>query len=367
MVEKLKFYVVTALLLMMGQAARTAFPADSIPSSDTSNLITFTLFPELDPFQSDIPIHISLKFDMKRFIREKNKEKYHDAQLRFTRFDGTLVEKDIRMRSRGEFRKSHCYFPPVKLNFKKTAFEETSMNDVKTLKLVTHCKGSETYQQYIMKEYLVYRMFNILTENSYRVRLFEIEYIDSEEKKKPFHKYGFVIESNDHLAGRINAVRINREGIPTWLTESYQTNLMTLFQYMIGNTDWAIAKLHNIRLFKVLDTHIVSPIAIPYDFDYCGMVNTHYAVPTEELGIKTVRTRVYRGYCLDSNEEYRQYVGIFLDRKQEIYSLVENFELLDSRNKKEMLQYLDEYYEIIEDTNQTRHWIISRCRTVPKR
>lgn len=367
MPERLKNYAAAALLLVMGSAVVKASGTDSIPAPDTTNLITFTLFPEFDPFQSDTPIHISLEFDMKQFIRTKNKEEYHDARLRFTRFDGTPVEKKIRIRARGDFRKSHCYFPPVKLNFKKTEFNEEFMNEIKSLKLVTHCKGGETYQQYLLKEYLVYRMFNALTENSYRVRLFEIEYIDSQGKKKPFSKYGFIIESNDHLAWRINAIRITREGIATWYTEPFQTNLMTLFQYMIGNTDWAIAKLHNIRLFKLRDSIVPNPTAIPYDFDYCGMVNAHYAIPTEELGIETVRTRVYRGYCLDSDEEYEKYIRIFLEKKQEMYSLVENFALLDSRNKKEMLEYLDEFYKIIEDANHTRLRIISHCRTIPRR
>jgi hypothetical protein len=340
---------------------------DSISEPDTSNLITFTLFPESDPFHTDEHMHITLKFDMRKFIREKHKEKYHDAILGIEEDDGGIFEDSIRIIARGEFRKNHCYFPPIKLNVKKSEFEEVYMNDIKTVKLVTYCKNSDTYQQYIFKEFLVYRMFNILTNNSYRVRLIEIEYIDSKAKKPSLSKYGFIIESNNHLAKRIEAVRIEREGITTWQTEQYQTNLVVLFQFMIGNSDWAINNQHNIRLFKSLDYNILAPMVIPYDFDYCGMVNTFYAIPPEELGIESVRERVYRGYCMRSDAEYQKYIGIFLEHKEELYSLVRNFSLLDESQRKEMLDYLDEYYDIIENPVRVKREIIDACQEMPTR
>ena len=362
----LKSYLIPLILSWIVTDSCHAFISDTIPLSDTSNLVDFTFFPEFDPFQSDEPFHISLEFNMKEFIREKYKGEFHEAVIRFTPDNGEPVESKIRIRARGEFRREHCIFPPVKLNFRKSGITEEYMNDIKSLKLVTHCKNTEEYQQYILKEFLVYRMFNILTENSYRVRLFEVEYIDSENKMKSVSKYGFIIESKKHLAGRINAILIDREGIATWLTEPYQTNLVTLFQFMIGNTDWAIAKLHNIRLFKPEEFSVISPLAIPYDFDYCGMVNAYYAIPDERLGIKSVRERVYRGYCLDSEEEYLEYNRIMLAHKKELYALVENFKQLNSKHRKEMLKYLDDFFVIIEDLRQTRRLIISRCREVPQ-
>jgi hypothetical protein len=363
----LKSFTVISSLLWTVHVTGRALPADTIPETDTSNLIIFTLFPDQDPFQSDESIRIGLEFNMKKFIKEKNKGEKHEAILRYTNADGSLVEQEIQISSRGNFRKNHCYFPPVKLNFKNTEIEDEYMNDIKSLKLVTHCKGGETYQQYILKEYLVYRMFNILTDNSYRVRLIEIEYVDSQQKKKPFSRYGFIVESNDHLASRIDAVRIEMEGIPTWLTDTYQVNLMTMFQYMIGNLDWAIANLHNIRLFKEKDLQKPKPLAIPYDFDYCGMVNTYYAVPPEGQNIKSVRERVYRGYCLNSEEEYQVYFNVFLEQRNAIYLLVRNCSLLEKRHRDEMLNYLDEFYQIIENPVLMRRQIINNCRVMPSR
>ena len=44
------------------------------------------------------------------------------------------------------------------------------------------------------------------------------------------------------------------------------------FEYMIGNTDWSVEYLQNIKLATV-DSNS-APITIPYDFDHAGIVNT---------------------------------------------------------------------------------------------
>ena len=302
---------------------------DSDKGHDSTYLVDFTLFPKTDPFESDKIIRITLKFDMKRFFRTKYKGEYQKAQLTLHNPDSSIVEKEIRVRARGITRRSICHFPPIKLNFKETAFENDTLNDINSLKLVTHCKNSDLYEQYLLKEYLVYRMYNLVTDSSYRVKLLHIDYIDSEDKMKPLTKYGFIIESNDHLAERLQGTRIDKEGINTWDTDRYLTSLLDIFQYMIGNTDWSIPPLHNVRLVKpsVLNSSI---LAIPYDFDYSGMVNTVYAVPDENLGTETVRTRVYRGYCLPSDDHYQRLFKVFKENKQAMFSLVEDFELLDN-------------------------------------
>ncbi len=342
-----------------------ASQADTTLQQDTSDLIIYTLFPKADPFQSSELIRIDLEFNMRKFLREKYEDKYHPALLRYTRIDDSVVEKSIRIQARGEFRRKHCNFPPIKLSFKKTEFEEEYMNDITSLKLVTHCKASEVYQQYILKEYLVYRMFNILTDNSYRVRLFEVEYKDSENRMKSELKYGFLIESHGHLAKRLDVKRLERRGIPAWMTDPYQANLMAFFQYMIGNPDWAVASLHNIRLYQSGDDEVPNPISIPYDFDYCGMVNAYYAIPDERLEIESVKERVYKGFCLESDKDYEEYARIFIEHKTALFSVIENFELLDKKHKKEMLKYLDEFFGIIEHPQSLQNEIIQSCTIVP--
>ena len=338
---------------------------DDDSNLDSTYLVNFSVFPRTDPFASDDIIKMSLEFDMKRFIKTKFKEEYQKALLTVQNPDSSSVKSEIRIRSRGVTRKSICHLPPIKLNFKKTISENDSLDDINSLKLVTHCKNSALYEQYLLKEFLTYKMYNFVTDSSFRVKLLQIDYIDSEEKVKPVTKYGFIIESNDRMAERLDAVRIERSGVNTWDTDLYHTSLTALFQFMIGNTDWAIPVPHNFKLVKpaFINSRI---LAIPYDFDYSGMVNTVYAVPDENLGIETVRTRVYRGYCLPSEGHYQRLFEVFIKNKKSMFSLVEDFGYLDNRSRKEMLEYLEEFYEIIEDPRKAKSIIIDQCRPLPR-
>ena len=147
---------------------------------------------------------------------------------------------------------------------------------------------------------------------------------------------------------------------------------MSIFQFMIGNNDWAIPDRHNVRLIMPIQNQsdkleIKKPIAVPYDFDYSGMVNAHYAAPAPILEIATVRTRLYMGFCLPSEEEYQEYFRKFIDVKEDMYALVRNFALLDSNHRNEMIDYLDSFYEIIGDPRLARRNIINYCTPVPVR
>jgi hypothetical protein len=363
-----KYYLFSGIfiLLLLMTTGMIRAQADSPGGNDSTILIDFTLFPNADPFQSDSIIKISLKFDIKEFVRTKHKGEYQKAQFTLYHLDSIMVDEEIRIRARGIARRSHCYLPPIKLNFKETEFDNDTLTDISSLKLVTHCKNSKMYDQYLFKEFLVYRMYNLLTDSSFRVKLLDIDYIDSKDKMKPLTKYGFIIESNDHLANRLQGVRINTQGINTWDTDRYLTGLLDVFQYMIGHTDWAIPVLHNIRLIKP-SVPYSGILAIPYDFDYSGMVNTIYSIPDENLGTESVRTRVYRGYCLPSEDHYNRIFKVFLNKKQEMFSLVEDFELLDKKSREEMLSYLEEFYTIIETPRMASREIIEVCRPIPKK
>jgi len=362
-----RFYTYAGILILLLMLTPEVVRAQQTSTSghDSTYLIDFTLFPRKDPLLTDNIIRISLRFDMKKFVKTKHKEEYQKAELSIHNLDSSIIEKEIRLRARGITRKSICYFPPIKLNFKETAFENDTLNDINSLKLVTHCKNSDLYEQYLLKEFLVYRMYNLLTDSSFRVKLVHIDYIDSEDKMKPLTKYGFIIESNDHLAERLHGIRMNKKGVNTWDTDRSLIGLLDVFQYMIGNTDWSIPPLHNIRLIKP-SVPYSNILAIPYDFDYSGMVNTVYAIPDENLAIETVRTRVYRGYCLPSEDHYLQLFKVFLENKQSMFSLVEDFELLDKKSRKEMLEYLEEFYTIIENPRMAKQNILDHCRQIPR-
>jgi len=96
--------------------------------------------------------------------------------------------------------------------------------------------------------------------------------------------------------------------------------LVYIFQFLMGNTDWSIPAGHNIKMIKSKKPLDQLPYVIPYDFDNAGIVNANYAAPDETLPIKSVRERLYRGFCLD-DEVIECAVNQFIQAKDKIYSL----------------------------------------------
>ena len=131
------------LLLITSHARAQIIPTPD--PSDTSGVLQLTLFPEEDPFLVSEPLHVSLEFDMKKLIREKFKNQYQDAIFRYQDENGDTLIHELQIKARGEFRKTHCRFPPIKLNFRKSGAGDDYFNDVNKLKLVTHCQKSGAY------------------------------------------------------------------------------------------------------------------------------------------------------------------------------------------------------------------------------
>ena len=68
---------------------------------------------------------------------------------------------------------------------------------------------------------------------------------------------------------------------------------------MIGNTDWTVPVFHNNVLIISQGNlqGLGSGIAVPYDFDYSGLVDANYAVPSDQLNLPSVLDRRYLGIC----------------------------------------------------------------------
>ncbi len=274
--------------------------------------------------------------------------------------DSTAVDEQIVIETRGHFRKEYCYLPPLKLTF--NIKDAAVLAPLKSLKLVSACKLSSRHNQYILKEYLIYRIYNLLTEKSFRVRLLDLEYLDSSGKKKPVKEYAFFIEDVKEMAKRNNAKEWT-DGRPH--TESVNRELMTLtavFEYMIGNTDWSVPVRHNIKTIRSRADTTERPFAVPYDFDYSGLVNTEYAIPDEMLNTSSVLERVYRGFPR-TMEELNEVLELFKKQKENIYSLINNFNLLTPANKKSMIEYLESFYSLLKKPKDVKYIFIDNART----
>lgn len=310
----------------------------------------------LEFFNSDEILEITLETDFKNLIKEKREGKFQPADL-------IIKDKSyaIRVKTRGHYRLENCGFPPISLNFSKTEFAGNSNEKLTKLKLVNACRMQNTYVQYVLREYLIYRAFSLMTDKSFKVRLLKIEYVDTSEKMKTVTQYGFVLEEQKMMAERYDGMIIKRKGLKDQVCNMDQMIMLSIFQFMIGNTDWQVANLQNIRLMKSKDVSDPEPYPIPYDFDYTGMVNASYAIPAEVLGIESVRQRLYWGKCYPQ-EDLVVAINRFYENKDAIYQLYQNFSLFDKGSFKSSINYLDSFYKIIENEKKWQHYFIDKCR-----
>lgn len=310
-------------------------------------------------FKDDQLITVDLSTDLKKLVSEKKLNSYQPAKVTFRFADSTVISESITLSARGEFRRKHCFFPTMRLDFKNQA--SSGLASLKKLKLVCGCEKGAQYERLVLKEFLVYKIYNLLTDMSFRVRLLRINYEDTKGKIKSYSQYGFFIEDVDDMAKRNKCYEVQRKAFDTEKTDRQQMTLVAIFQYMIGNTDWAVPNYHNIKLMRPVTDSFSFPYVIPYDFDFCGLVDAGYATPDEGLGTSSVKERVYRGFPR-SMEELQTILSIFREKKEDIKKLVMNFELLSSSYRNELMKYLDEFYVLIARKNLVEETFIDNAR-----
>ena len=312
-------------------------------------------------FSSHEMLQITLRGDLKTIIDDIGEERQeHPATLQYIQSSDT-VTLDVKISTRGNFRRKaeNCTFPPLRINFKKKQVKGTLFEEINKIKLVTQCRRSSAdYEQYVLEEYLIYRVFNIITDTSFRVRPALITYIDEGRKNKTWHCYSFFIEPDGGLENRLQLTESKKQYLMQDSTQLHYVSRLAIFEYLIGNADWAVTTLHNIKLFAA-DT-AQPPYAIPYDFDWAGVISAEYATPQPRFDIEKVSDRLFRGQCR-TMEEYKANFAFFKSKKSEIYALYENFEPLRNRRRKETLNYYDKFYKIIENDAMIRIEFIDRC------
>lgn len=271
-------------------------------------------------------------------------------------------ELDVKIRKRGKFRceKSNCANPPLMIDFKKKKARKTVFNHQDKLKLVMPCRpGSKQYNECLYKEYLVYKLLNIITPMSLEVRFANLRLINTGGKHDTVVMPAFFVEDDDAMAVRNEGEIWKATGISASETNREHTTLIDLFQYMIGNTDWSATEPHNIELLST--GPFQPPYTVPYDFDWCGLVSAPYAFPDPKLQLANVRQRIYLGSCR-SDEEWKAAFWKFRDKKEEMTGTIEHFPLLSQQSKKKMLRYLDDFWELVDDPPSGISTLNRMCR-----
>lgn len=329
-------------------------------TADSLYAITDTLDQDFGLFTNTDVLNLALWFDITAYTRKKPKEEYMDAIMTYYRNDHDSINKAIRLKSRGAFRNGYCEFPPLAFNFKKTEFDLDDLRKLEKVKVVTHCRSGN--ESYLFREYLLYKLYNALTENSFRVRLLSITYHNTFKEKKPIQTYAFFIEPVYLLAERLDASPVESVTLTQQNILPEMIDRCAIFNFMIGNTDWSVPGQHNC---KVLAMHKTDQpelgMIVPYDFDYSGMVNADYAVPAEVLGIESVRERIYMGRCR-TQEEFLKALEEFTEKKDDFYRIIQEFDLIDERSKKDMIRYLDEFYGKFDNRNTIVYELLHGCK-----
>lgn len=347
-------------LQLAGQQAHYDF--DSLlkhnPPLETMVSLVFDTFRIFGPEE---PLEFTVSTDIRALTKNKFKEEYQEAHVIYQLWDTISISREIQIKPRGVLRLKICNNPPLRVNVRNTNKVFQLLDDLDKLKMVVPCKGTSAYQDYIFSEYLAYKLYNIITDNSFKVRLIKVNYYDTGGKVKAGNAYTFIIESHETLANRLESIPINIDRIGDKDIDPEQAAILYLFQYMVGNTDWTIHGLHNIKLLKTMDVSRPSPLPVAYDFDFAGLVNAHYAAPGEQLDIKTVTERAYMGYCLPDEIMNRTF-DLFIQKESQVMNTVHHFDLMSDDLKQRSLNYLREFYDIIKDPERREHRILTKCR-----
>lgn len=308
-------------------------------------------------FEKERLLELELRADFEQLIEQKDDPDYQPGTIIFHNEDQRYTRMRIRLKARGNSRREACNFPPIKLDFTNPETKLEPLKVLDELKLVTHCREGDAFEQYLFREYLTYRLYNLLSPLSFRVRLVRITYADPDGANGRTH-YGFLIEEEDLLARRNGGKEVDVEKVKPGEVDQEQLSLVSVFQFMIANLDWSVTGLHNLKL--VQREGALYPV--PYDFDFAGIVGALYGSgePAPDMPQAPVN-RIYQGYCLPRSS-FESVLDRFRARREEMFDEVGQFNLLTQNARTEMAGLIRSFFRIIDSPGQVETYFIRNCR-----
>jgi hypothetical protein len=317
-----------------------------VPSTVLSNDIPEALFTDTSLLRMELRGNVRAVMDDRGDVPV-----FHPLTLSYRNDGGQEISLPVQVKTRGHFRKSreNCSYPPLLISFpKKDSTESTVFAGQVKLKLVMPCKDDS----YVVKEWLVYKLYNLVTPTSFRARLVKLVLNDDQRKKQSSPLYGILLEEDSRVAERNGMMLVSRKLLRPEGTEQKNFLNMAVFEYMIGNTDWSVQYLQNIKLLAKDSMSI--PMTVPYDFDHAGIVSPPYAMPAEELRMSSVRERRYRGYCVGDMSRFDQSFALFNGLKSQFYAVYSGCPYLDPKTVKTLTEYLDGFYKTINNPKEVK-------------
>lgn len=315
-------------------------------------------------FDTETPVTLALTANLKELRGDKSEVvPWRPATIAYAGPDSASVKVPLRVRTRGIWRLKTCEFPPLRLNFSREGAQGTLFQGLDKPKLVSYCRNNDRFEQYVLQELQLYRIYHLLTPVSHKVRLVRLAYTDSAKGKVETTRYAILLEEPAAIAARLGGRVLEQKGALPGDLDAFHDALVGVFQYFIGNTDFSTHGLHNVELLAKPDGPIL-PLA--YDFDFSGAVNASYATVDPRLSVTRVRDRLFRGFCTP-REEFTRVFALFNDKRPQIYALYSDQvgTLMDRSVVKETLKYFDEFYRTINDPRLARRNIIDACIATP--
>jgi len=323
--------------------------------------------PDPDPlFRSNEILDVRITAPISTLLAERPIDEELPGTFQYTNSAGEAVQFDIKLRTRGRFRrdKDNCRFPPLRLNFVASQTKGTLFHKQNKVKLVTHCQNSSRYAEVLLREYVAYRLLNVMTDASFRVRLLRITYVENERNRDDDVRYGFIIEHRDRLAKRMGKSVLEIPGTSTRSLNPEYANTVSMYHYLIGNTDFSSVRgskgevcCHNHVLFGNEGESVWS---VPYDFDQAGLVGAPYATPNPKFTIRSVKQRLYRGRCIH-NDYVNATVADYRDRREELLRIISELEVASDRSVESMTNYVEKFYEALNSEKRVTNATIKKC------
>lgn len=290
-------------------------------------------------------LEMELATDLNLLKDQKKTNEYQPASISFTDASGKAQKWNIKLRSRGKFRRRICILPPLKLNFNKGDLQKAGLKKDDELKLITHCVEGYEGKEFLLREYLAYKLFQILSPYSLKVHLVEVKYRDTKSKAKSTG-LGILMEDEASMAKRYDAKLCDDcFSTPKDSFNLDQVNISCMFEYMIGNTDWSIPMVRNVKMLRFKDGSKAA--IVPYDFDFSGFVNASYALPNADYKLTSVRERIFLSLT-KSDAELEKTKAHFEAKRDEMVSFIKGFKMLSSAGRNDAINYLDSFYDSLK-------------------
>ncbi|HKK76576.1 MAG TPA: hypothetical protein VJ953_15985 [Saprospiraceae bacterium] len=297
--------------------------------------------------QSVEKLELKIITDLDKITGDRNTNEEFPATFEIYNKKDLVSSWDIKLKQRGRYRRKVCGFPPIKLDFDKDQLEDRGLADFDKFKLVTHCIDDKVIgNENVTKEHLVYELYNLISPYSYRTILTKVTYQDRDDKRRKVERYALLLEPTSELEYRINAEEM--EGFvnpPIEETNAVVENQVSLFEYMIGNEDWGIPMMRNLKAFRSKEDG--KYILVPYDFDFSGIINTSYAVPNSEVGLASVEERAFMGNPT-TNDVFQANKNLFIAKKEALLKRLDDQKKLTASQRFYMKKYVESFYPALE-------------------